>query len=120
MHMTAGDRDMKLLKIENNLGFYFVETGKYNSVDKITKEDLLRLVNLTLQDEVEFDSYDDNAIKNQAHQIVYKSVFEKLRGLKDRRKEFIDESERLYLKEYERYKEDSSGISKHKVKSIKK
>ena len=108
MHMTAGGMDMKLLSIENNLGLYLGETGQYKPVDKITKEDLLRLVNLTLREDVEFDVYDENAIKNQAHQIVYKSVFEKLRGLKDRKKEFVDESERLYLKEYEKYREDSS------------
>src|SRR3989338_10178658 len=114
MHMTAGGRDMKLLSIENNLGLYLGETDQYKPVDKITKEDLLRLVNLTLREDVEFDVYDENAIKNQAHQIVYKSVFEKLRGLRDRKKEFIDESERLYLKEYERYREDSSRISSYK------
>lgn len=111
MHMTAGGKDMKLLSIENSLGFYLGESGQYSPVDKITKEDLLRLVNLTLSKDVEFDVYDETAIKNQAHQIVYKSVFEKLRGLNDRKKEFIDESERLYLKEYEKYKEDSSQQS---------
>lgn len=105
---------MKLLSIENNLGFYLGETGQYKPVDKITKEDLLRLVNLTLREDVKFDVYDENAIKNQAHQIVYKSVFEKLRGLRDRKKEFIDESERLYLKEYERYREDSLKIPSNK------
>ena len=107
MHMTAGGKGMKLLSIENNMGLYLGESGQYSPVDKITKEDILRLVNLTLQEDVEFDVYDDNAIKNQAHQIVYKSVFEKLRGLKDRKKEFVDGSERLYLKEYEKYREDS-------------
>lgn len=107
MHMIAGGKVMKLLRIDNNAGFYLNESDQYTPIDKITKEDLLRLVNLTLQADVEFDAYDDNAIKNQAHQIVYKSVFEKLRGLKDRKKEFVDESERLYLKEYERYREDS-------------
>lgn len=108
MHMTTGGKDMKLLKIENNGGLYLNESGQYSPVDKITKEDLLRLVNLTLQEDVEFDAYDDSAVKNQAHQIVYKNIYEKLRGLKDRKKEFVDESERLYLKEYERYREDSS------------
>ncbi len=98
---------MKLLSIENNAGYYLNDLGQYNPIDKITKEDLLRLVNLTLHEDVEFDAYDDSAIKNQAHQIVYKSLFEKLRDLKDRKKEFVDESERLYLKEYERYREDS-------------
>jgi hypothetical protein len=111
MHMTAGDKDMKLLSIENNLGLYLSELGQYNPVDKITKEDLLRLVNLTLQADVVFDEYDENAIKNQAHQIVYKSVFEKLRDLRDRKQAFIDESERLYLKEYEKYQNDSSQQS---------
>lgn len=99
---------MKLLKIEDNLGHYLVDTDQYNPVDKITKEDLLRLVNVTLQEDVEFDEYDENAIKNQAHQIVYKSIIEKLRSLRDRKQGFIDESERLFLKEYEKYRDDSS------------
>ena len=97
---------MKLLSIKDDMGNYLGESGQPIPVDKITKEDLLRLMNLTLQEDVEFDAYDENAIKNQAHQIVYKSVFEKLRGLRDRKKEFIDESERLYLKEYEKYRDD--------------
>ena len=111
MHMTVGGKDMKLLSIENNLGLYLSESGNYNPVDKITKEDILRLVNLTLREDVVFDAYDESAIKNQAHQVVYKSILEKLRGLSDRKKEFIDESERLYLKEYEKYREDSSQPS---------
>lgn len=98
---------MKLLRIEGNLGYYLNEHGEFATVDKITKEDLLRLVNLTLKvkEEVEFDDYTDEGLKNQAHQIVYKSILEKLQRLSDRRQEFIDESERLYLQEYEKYRE---------------
>ncbi len=99
---------MKLLRIENNLGSYLKEHGAYADVSKISKEDLLRLVDLTLHEDVEFDEYTDDLIKNQAHQIVYKMIYEKLRDLKGRRKEFIDESERLYLPEYERYWKQSS------------
>lgn len=102
---------MKLLKIEGNLGHYFSDSGQYKPVDKITKDDLLRLVNLTLKDDVEFDEYDENAIRNQAHQIVYKSIVEKLRSLRERKQEFLDESERLFLKEYEKYRDDSSQQS---------
>jgi hypothetical protein len=51
------------------------------------------------------DSYDDQAIKNQAHQVIYKSIFQKLTDLRKRRQEFIDESARLFLDEYERYRE---------------
>jgi len=102
---------MKLLSIKDNVGHFLGESGQAIPVDKITKEDLLRLVNLTLSKEVEFDTYDENAIKNQAHQIVYRSILEKLRSLLERKQEFIDESERLYLKDYEKYREDTSQLS---------
>ncbi len=100
---------MKLLKIDANLGYYLDDKNDFAPVDKITKGDLLRLVNLTLDEEaVEFDEYSDEDIKNQAHQIVYKSISEKLQGLRERRQEFIDESERMYLQEYERYQDEPS------------
>ena len=99
---------MKLLKIEDNSGHFLDSSNQYKLVDKIAKDDLLRLVNLTLhEEEVEFDKYDSNAIKNQAQQIVYKSIFEKLESLRERKQEFIDESERLFLKEYEKYRNDT-------------
>lgn len=99
---------MKLLKIKDNQGHYLGEDGSFIPVDRITKEDLLRLAELTLTEEVEFDEYESEAIKNQAHQILYRSVYEKLRGLRDRRQEFADESERLYLQEYEKYRQELS------------
>ena len=99
---------MRLLKIENRLGYYIDGTGEYQLIDKIGKEQLLRMVNFVLTEEVEFDEYDGDAISNQAHQIIYKSVYEKLKDLSERKDEFIDESERLYLEDYERYKKDAS------------
>ncbi len=99
---------MKLLKIENNHGHYLDDQNWFTPIDKITKEDLLRLVDLTLSEEVEFDEYDNEVIKNQAHQILYRSIYEKLRSLTDRKQEFTDESERLYLQEYEKYREEPS------------
>ena len=103
-----GGKDMKLLKIEDNKGYYFVTQDKFATVDKITKDDILRLVSLTLDmhQEVEFDEYDVDNLKNKAHQIIYKSIVEKLQELKKRRKEYTDESERLYLTEYEKYREE--------------
>lgn len=99
---------MKLLKIEGDIGYYRDNQGEFAQVDKITKEDILRLVNLTLDEDVEFDEYKEEDLKNHAHQIVYKSIFEKLRVLRDRRQEFKDESERLYLQEYEKYRDKPS------------
>lgn len=108
--MKVGGKAMKLLKIDNNCGHYRKEAGDYNPIDKISKEELLVLVNWTLnEDVVEFDEYDENAIKNHAHRIIYKSITRKLQSLRERRQEFIDESARLYLEDYERYREASVG-----------
>lgn len=101
-------RDMKVLKIEDNQGFYTTKGDAYNSIDKINKDDLLKLVELTLEGDVEIDEYSEEALKNQAHQIIYKNIYEKLLDLQKRRDEFKDESERLFLQEYEKYKGGSS------------
>jgi len=100
---------MKVLKIGDNQGYFLSEDGEgFTTIDKITKEDLLRLVELTLTVDAEFDEYNEETIRNQAHQILYRSIFEKLNGLRDRKQEFTDESERLYLPEFEKYREELS------------
>lgn len=97
---------MKLLRINENGGQFLKADGTYEAIDKIDKEDLLRLVDHTLEDdEFEVDEYDEQAVKNQAHQVIYKSIGQKLTELRKRREGFIDESARLYLEEYERYRE---------------
>ena len=101
---------MKLLKIENGCGHFCMESGGYNQIDKISKDDLLRLVNVTLSEkDVEFDAYDESMIQNHAHQVIYKSVARKLQSLQERKQEFVDESARLYLEDYEKYKTTPTG-----------
>lgn len=97
---------MKLLKVDGLQGYFRDINGKDKPIHEISKEDLLQLVTWTLHEkEVEFDPYDEKAIKNQAQQIVYKSVGQKLQTLRGRKQEFIDEAERSFLKEYEKYKD---------------
>lgn len=95
---------MKLLKIEDNQGHYYIGPEEYLTLDKLTKEALLKLVNLILENDVEMDEYDEEAIKHQAHQVIYKSVYQKLLDLDKRKQEFIDEAETLFLEDYEKYK----------------
>ncbi len=94
---------MKLLKIENNQGLYLVNDNDYAFLDKITKDDLMRLAEHSLNDDATFDEFDEGLIKNEAHKIIYKSVYDKLKELSERKNEFRDEYERQYLKEYEKY-----------------
>ena len=91
---------MKLLKIKSNQGLFRNNVGVYVPIDKITKKELLRLVNLALSETVEFDEYHAEKIQNQAHQIIYQSVYDKLMELYERKDEFLDQSERLYLQDY--------------------
>ena len=95
---------MKALKIEQNQGFFLTKESTYEPIDKLDKSVLLRLVNSALGDDFEIDTYDDSQLKNQAHQIIYKSISEKLVDLHERRQQFRDEAENLYLDEYEKYK----------------
>jgi len=89
---------MKLLRVSESMGQFLATNGDYISIDQIDKENLLRLVDRTLHEEsVELDAYDDQAIKNQAHQVIYKSIYQKLVDLQKRRQEFIDESARLFF-----------------------
>lgn len=97
---------MKLLRIADNEGQFLDASGNHVAIEKITKEDLLRLAGKILDDEdVDFDQFDATSIKNQAHQVIYKSVSQKFAGLRARRTEFIDESARLFLDDYRRYRE---------------
>ncbi len=104
MLTSTGEAGMKALKIENYHGHFLTKEDNYETVDKIDKAILLRLVNLALEDDFEIDSYDEGKLRNQAHQIIYKSISEKLNDLHQKRNQFRDESERLYLDEYEKYK----------------
>ena len=99
---------MKLLKIENHLGHYLAEDGGYHEIDQITKAALLWILERVRDGSGELDEYDEDELKNQAHQVVYKSVYSNLKALEHRRQEFIDESERLFLEDYKRYVEDAS------------
>jgi hypothetical protein len=105
---------MKLLKIENDLGKFIAKDGTYDTIDKITKEDLLRIMEEILACSGNLEPYDEEKIKNQAHQVVYKSIYNNLKALEDRRQEFIDKSERLYLEDYKRYIKDESQQSTRK------
>ncbi|MCL7944013.1 hypothetical protein [Marinobacter sp. ATCH36] len=94
---------MKVLKIDNSQGYFLTEEGDYKPIDKLDKNVLLRLVNVALEDGFEIDTYDEAKLRNQAHQIIYKSISEKLSDLHQRRQQFRDESENMYLEEYEKY-----------------
>ncbi len=95
---------MKILKIEDNNGHFSVEGEQFVSIDKLDKDNLLKLVEITLSEEIEMDDYDSATLKNEAHRIIYRSVHKKLHELSARKDEFFDKSEREFYEIYENYK----------------
>ena len=94
---------MKLLKIEDNKGYFSLDGEVWNPIDEINKEHLLSLLDLALTDDIEMDEFEKEKVGNQAHQIIYKNIFEKFRDLHKNRNRFKDESEALYKEAIEKY-----------------
>ena len=99
---------MKILKIEENKGFFSIDGSQWTEIDEIDKDNLMSLVNLVLESSPEMDEYNETNIGNQAHQIIYKSIHEKLTVLRENKDKFKDESDRLYLGEIEKYQAGGS------------
>lgn len=101
---------MKFLKIENSKGFFCLDGAIWQEIDKISKDDLMVLLDKAVETDFEMDEYKQEIIANKAHQIIYKNLYMKFIELLDNKTRFKDESEQFYKAAFEKYsKELSSG-----------
>ena len=104
---------MKFLKIENSKGFYCLDGANWQEIDKISKDDLMVLLDKAVETDFEMDEYKQEAIANKAHQIIYKNLYLKFIELLDNKTIFKDESEQFYKAAFEKYSiELTSGDKK--------
>jgi hypothetical protein len=108
MLILKGVHRMKYLKIERNKGYFSIDGAKWIQIDEITKEHLLKLVDIALKKEFEMDEYDSAKMANQSHQIIYKNIFDKLNELKLNKNRFKDESKSIYREAIAKYKESTN------------
>ncbi|WP_417860272.1 hypothetical protein [Winogradskyella sediminis] len=97
---------MKFLKINDNRAFFLkdkAEPENWTEIDKIEKEDLMKLLDFAIQEDFEMDVYDENILANKAHQIIYKSIYEKLNTFLNKKDRFKDETEAIYKEALEKY-----------------
>jgi hypothetical protein len=97
---------MKYLKIENNQAFFLKEKTQpenWTEIDKIEKEDLMKLLDFATEDDFEMDNYAEDILANKAHQIIYKSIFEKLNIFITNKGRFKDQTENIYKEALEKY-----------------
>lgn len=97
---------MKYLKIENNKAYFIKD--KYipetlTEIDQIEKKDLMRLLDYATNEDFEMDEFDENNLANKAHQIIYKSIYEKFIFFLENKERFIDETESIYKEALEKY-----------------
>lgn len=103
---------MKFLIIDNGQVLFTTDPSiqASNKLDQITKDDLLKLIDLCVSDPTfEMDSYDENLIHNKAHQIIYKNLYQKFDDLIKQRIRFSDEKSTLYKVAIEKYSSESSN-----------
>lgn len=104
MPMMKEKQLMKILQIENGIGlFWSVSKKHYSPIDKIDKSELLDLLDFFLENECEMDELSEGNLHNQAHAIIYPSIYQKFLALKNNKAKFKDESQRLYINEIRKY-----------------
>lgn len=104
MLTMKGDKVMKILKIENGKGYFRTSNSDdWKTIDEIDKDGLMKLLDRFLGSDVEMDDIDEKSLSNQAQQIIYRSISEKLSNLKENKSKFKDESDRTYLDAIQKY-----------------
>jgi len=98
---------MKNLIIEDGKGKFTLGGAKYDTLDNITKDDIMLLLGIILGegcDDFEMDDYDADLITNPAHQIIYRNLHDKfIEVINDKEKYFSDVDD-FYREPYEKYK----------------
>lgn len=75
--MKKKGENMKVLKIENNHGYFIIEGNLYEIID-INKENIFKLLNVIFENEdIVIDEISEgNQILNEAERIIYAGIYE--------------------------------------------
>lgn len=96
---------MNYTKIENNnVYFRLSNLDNWKIISDITGDDLIKLIEKCIdEDDFELEEFDDTLIKNEAHKIIYRSVFQKINDIHRERDNIIDENTQKYNDIIEKY-----------------
>lgn len=99
---------MKCLEINKGKGYYLNSKGDMNEIDKITKEDILRLLDIATDKEQNFemDLFENNNLQNKSHEIIYASLYKKFHEVLQNKDRFFDESTAEYKDALSKYNDD--------------
>lgn len=106
--MRKEEKNMKCLEIKNGKGYFLQSDGNMVELDKMKKDDLLYLLDIAtnIEKEFEMDDIQTCRLDNQAHKVIYESLFDKFQELLQNRNRFYDESISLYKEALQKYKKE--------------
>ena len=81
MLTKKGEIFMKLLAIENNKGTYSIDGINFIEIEKISKDDILNLLERVLSEAeiiIEESNEDNKKINSPAQKIIYDNIYEKV------------------------------------------
>ena len=96
---------MKYLVIKDSKGYYRND-NEMVEIDKINKDDLLKLINHAEESEFEMDTYEENQLQNKAHQIIYQGIHTKLSDFLRDKEQFNRDVDALYAEAVGEYGAD--------------
>lgn len=102
---------MKYLMVDNGRVFFSLDGSSANKkpIDQISKDDLLTLLKLAISEEsFEMDPYSTESVRNAAHQIIYKNIYQKFEDIRLHRVSFEDEKVNLYRTAINKYSSELS------------
>jgi hypothetical protein len=109
---------MTYLEIKDNKGYFKTKSKVQTPIDQISKEDLLELLDLAVEDDdFEMTEFDKEILLNQAHQIIYGDLYRKFEELRQQRTMFRDEALNLYKESFAKYSVEPTDGVKQKKKS---
>lgn len=102
---------MKILKIDSGKGYYQTKEGVEKTMDLLSKEELIYLVETTINNEkAEIDEFKEELLTNPAHKIIYQNVYSKLDEIKKNREVIVANKTVLYKQAIEKYKNNNEKV----------
>lgn len=99
-------KNNKYLKIEKGKGFYW--NGKeYKEIDRINKEDLLKLLDTAEAKTFKMEPYDESKLQNKAHQIIYQNIHSKFKQFLENKEQFKTEVDNLFKEAIRKYSDNN-------------
>ena len=95
---------------KNNCGWFLnpkgIESPKdtdYKKIDYITKDDILDILNYILDNNCEFDKYEDDILPNPIQATIYSNLYTNFNNLTSSKKQIIKEVDDVFAASEKKY-----------------